>query len=180
MSVEFEALQSDMITNSEINTADLSLENKGGSNSLSERNVQILEGGKPFVDSQLTETCTLGAQFLRQPKNISPTVIEGKILIETTEIEKVNIVVQNIIKSQHPIQYLLDKCSSWTILLHVVAWCLRVIKILQSSTVGNKTVLLRSELIAAEIIVVKYVQKQEFADDVHRLKDDKSLRPNRY
>ncbi|GBL82730.1 hypothetical protein AVEN_209997-1 [Araneus ventricosus] len=119
-----------------------------------------------------------GARWLSQPKYLWPSTVERKIPEEITELKGVKTVVQNITvqKPEHPFHYLLDKCSSWSKVVRVAAWCLRLIKNLQKMNDKTKTFLLASEFEEAQNVILKYVQVEVFAEEIQRLKINKPIK----
>lgn len=79
------------------------------------------------------------------------------LMVETSETE-----------SQHPIQILAERVSSWSKLLRVVVFILRFSKHLHSR--GSITV---SDLNYAELYVIRYIQQKHFSQDIQSLKNNK-------
>ncbi|GBN34828.1 hypothetical protein AVEN_61683-1, partial [Araneus ventricosus] len=119
-----------------------------------------------------------GARWLSQPKYLWPATVERKIPEEITELKGVKTVVQNITvqKPEHPFHCLFNKCSSWSKVVRVAAWCLRFIKNLQKTNDKTKTFLLTSEFEEAQNVILKYVQEEAFHEEIQRLKINKPIK----
>ncbi|GBM20678.1 hypothetical protein AVEN_150654-1 [Araneus ventricosus] len=119
-----------------------------------------------------------GTRWLSQPKYLWPATVERKIPEEITELKGVKTVVQNITvqKPEHPFHCLFNKCSSWSKVVRVAAWCLRFIKNLQKTNDKTKTFLLTSEFEEAQNVILKSVQEEAFHEEIQRLKINKPIK----